>query len=267
MKNMCKIEAVIFDWAGTTVDYGSFAPVQAFIEAFEQFGVTPTMQEVRAPMGLLKWNHIHTMMQMPRISTEWEQIHGKPWTKEDVDAVYAASEACILKILKDFAKPKPYVLETVASLREKGIKIGSTTGYTDEMMSILVPEAKKEGYSPDFWVSPNEVGNQGRPFPFMVFKNLEVLNVSSVHKALKVGDTQADIQEGKNAGMISVGVLEGSSEMGLSQLEYESLSEEEKAKECERVRKIYFNCGADYVIQNMSELADLIFDIEQNHKQ
>ena len=77
---MKKIEAVIFDWAGTTVDFGSFAPVQAFIKAFEEFGITPTVDEVRAPMGMLKWNHIHTMMQMPRIQKAWAVTHGREWT-------------------------------------------------------------------------------------------------------------------------------------------------------------------------------------------
>ena len=56
-----KIEAVIFDWAGTTVDYGCFAPVQAFITAFEEYGITPTFDEVREPMGMLKRDHIRTM--------------------------------------------------------------------------------------------------------------------------------------------------------------------------------------------------------------
>ena len=100
-----KIEAVIFDWAGTTVDFGSFAPVQAFIHAFEQFGITPTIAEVREPMGMLKWNHIETMMKMPLIAQAWEQQHGSQWTKVDVDAVYQARETAILEILHDVATP------------------------------------------------------------------------------------------------------------------------------------------------------------------
>ena len=115
---MKKIEAVIFDWAGTTVDFGSFAPVQAFIKAFEEFGITPTVDEGRAPMGMLKWNHIHTMMQMPRIQKAWAISHGRQWTREDVDAVYQKSESGIMEILHDFAQPKPYVLEAVKTLRE-----------------------------------------------------------------------------------------------------------------------------------------------------
>lgn len=261
---MKKIEAVIFDWAGTTVDYGSFAPVQAFIEAFQQFGVTPTHAEVREPMGMLKWNHIHTMMQMQRITEEWKKAQGSMWERRDVDAVYEASEKAIFKILDQFADPKPYVLEAVAALRERGIKIGSTTGYTDEMMSIVVPNAAKQGYAPDAWFSPNAVNNMGRPYPYMIFKNLETLKISGVGAAIKVGDTIADIKEGKAAGMISVGVIEGSSVMAMTKAEFEALSEEEKTANRERVRKVYQDCGADYVINDMSELCALIDKIENN---
>lgn len=258
-----KIEAVIFDWAGTTIDFGSFAPVQAFIEAFKQHGVTPTIDEVREPMGMLKWKHIHTMMQMPRISSEWERVHKKPWSTEDVDAVYAASEAALLSILHEFAAPKPYVLDAIAALRDREIKIGSTTGYTDEMMAIVVPKAKEHGYSPDFWCTPNSVGNMGRPYPYMVFKNLEALKILDISAIIKIGDTTADMKEGKNAGVISVGVIEGSSVMGLSEAEYNGLSDKEKAAEARRVQKIYLNCGADFVINNMSELLTLINEIEK----
>lgn len=160
---MRKIEAVILDWAGTAVDFGSQAPVQAFVEGFRQFGITPTSEEVREPMGMLKWDHIHTMMQMPRIRQMWQEVHGRDWTRSDVDAVYTASEAAILKILPDFAEPKPYVLDAVEQLRERGIKIGSTTGYTDEMMELVTAAAREQGYAPDAMFTPNSVENKGRP--------------------------------------------------------------------------------------------------------
>ncbi len=260
---MKKIEAVIFDWAGTTVDFGSFAPVQAFIKAFEEFGITPTADEVREPMGMLKWNHIHTMMQMPRISEEWNRVHGTSWTLEDVDAFYQRSEQGIMEILKDFANPKPFVLDTVSLLRKHGIKIGSTTGYTDEMMSIVVPAAEKNGYSPDAWFSPDSTGKKGRPYPYMIFKNLEALGVSSVHAAIKVGDTAADIREGKNAGMISVGVIEGSSVMALSEEEFKALKDSERTSKYAETAKLYRDCGADYVIDNLESLPALIEEIEK----
>lgn len=255
---MKKIEAVIFDWAGTTVDYGSFAPVQAFIEGFKEFGITPTVAEVREPMGMLKWNHIYTMMQMPRITEEWKNVHGRMWEKEDVDAVYEKSEQAIFKILHNFAEPKPYVVDVIKELRELGIKIGSTTGYTDDMMEIVVPSAKTNGYDPDFWCSPNSVNNMGRPYPYMIYKNMQELGVHTANNVIKVGDTVADIKEGVSAGVITVGIVEGSSVMGLSEVEYENLSVEEKVECCRLVREVYEKAGADYVIQNMSELITLI---------
>ncbi len=258
-----KIEAVIFDWAGTTVDYGCFAPVQAFISAFERFGITPTVEEVRKPMGMLKKDHIRTMMEMERIDQEWQKVHGRKFTEVDVDAVYQCSETSIMSILDGYAEVKPYVLETIQSLREMEIKIGSTTGYTDEMMEIVVPKAKENGYEPDFWCSPNAVGNVGRPYPYMVFKNLQEMKVTSVKNVVKVGDTVSDIKEGLAAGAVSVGVIEGSSLMALSEKEYEVLSVEEKKQICDKVRKTYEKCGADYIIQNMSELPVLIRELEK----
>lgn len=257
------IEAVVFDWAGTTVDFGSFAPVQSFIEGFQQFGITPTIDEVREPMGMLKWHHIHTMMQMPRISQEWETIHGNAWTTEDVDAVYAASEAALMSVLHHYATPKPYVLDAVHALRERGIKIGSTTGYTDEMMGIVVPMAAEQGYAPDFWCTPNSVNNMGRPYPYMIFKNLEMLKVMDATSVLKIGDTVSDIKEGIHAGLITVGVIEGSSVMSLSEKEYDALNEDEKAAAAKRTETVYRDCGADYVIHNMSGLMTLIAEIER----
>ncbi len=260
---MKKIEAVIFDWAGTTVDFGSFAPVQAFIEAFKKFGITPTVAEVREPMGILKWKHIEAMMNMERIASEWKRINGRDFVKEDIDAVYEASETSIMEILHNFANPKPYVLDAIADLRAKGIKVGSTTGYTDEMMSIVAPKAKENGYDPDFWCSANSVNDIGRPYPYMVFKNFEVLGLMNVGSVIKVGDTIADIKEGKNAGLISVGIIEGSSIMGLSEEEYNGLSDDKKAIEGAFVEQAYKEAGADYIIKNMSELIPLINKLEK----
>ena len=255
---MSRIEAVIFDWAGTTVDYGCFAPVQAFVEVFKHFGIEPTMDEVREPMGMLKRDHIKTMLHMDRIHAMWLEKYSREVTEEDIDNMYNLFEEKLMSILDRFAEPKPYVLETIVKLHEMGLKIGSTTGYTDEMMSVVTREAKAAGYEPDAWFSPNSVGNVGRPYPFMVFKNMEVLKIMDVRNVVKVGDTVSDIKEGKNAGVISVGVLEGSSEMALTEEEYAKLSESEKEACLAKVTEVFKAAGADYVIRNMSNLVELI---------
>ena len=253
-----KIEAVIFDWAGTTVDYGCFAPVQAFMEVFKKAGIEPTMDEVREPMGMLKRDHIKTMLAMPRIRDLWVEKYKSEPGEADIDRLYDSFEENLMGILEHFAEPKPYVLETVAELRRRGIRIGSTTGYTDEMMSVVVPKAKEAGYEPDAWFSPNSVGNAGRPYPYMIFKNMEVLGISSGDNGVKVGDTVSDIKEGKNAGVFTVGVIEGSSELGLTQEEFEGLSGEEKEQRINKAAQRVRDAGADAVIRNMSGLLSVL---------
>lgn len=253
-----KYDGIILDWAGTTVDYGCFAPVKAFIEAFEHYGITPTLEEVRKPMGMLKIDHIRTMFSMERISKDWEAKYQRAWTEEDVKNVYLLSERKILEIVENYAEPKPYVLETVNELRNMGLKIGSTTGYTDEMMEIVVRKAKEQGYEPDCWFSPDAAGQKGRPYPYMIFRNMEALGLQDVSRVMKVGDTVSDIREGKNAGLVSVGVIEGSSVMGLTREEYESLSSSEKEKAEKKVENTFLDAGADYVIRDIRGVLELV---------
>ena len=103
----------------------------------------------------------------------------------------------LMSVLHLYADPKPGVTEAVEMLREKGIKIGSTTGYTDKMMEIVVPAAASKGYEPDVWFSPDSTGQKGRPYPYMIFRNMEALNLMDVRRVIKVGDTVSDIREGK----------------------------------------------------------------------
>lgn len=251
------MECVIFDWAGTTVDYGCFAPVQAFAEIFRHFGIEPTMEEVREPMGMLKWDHIKTMLSMERIHALWVEKYGREPRDADVDQMHDLFQEKLMSILDRFADPKPGVVETVAKLREMGIRIGSTTGYTDAMMEIVVPKAKEQGYEPDAWFSPNAVNNMGRPYPYMIFENMKALQISSVDKVIKVGDTLSDIREGKNAGVYTIGVVEGSSELGLTEEEYQALSEQDRRQAVQKVTERFLQAGADEVILHMGRLLEV----------
>ena len=253
-----KCEAVIFDWAGTTVDYGCFAPVQAFMEIFRAYGIEPTMEETRRPMGMLKWDHIKTMLQMERIGKEFRRIHGRDFTDADVDAMHNRFQEMLLGILDRFSDPKDYVRETVEALLRKGIRIGSTTGYTDVMMEIVTREAAKKGYEPDCWFSPDSVQHMGRPYPYMIFRNMEMLRVASVKNVIKVGDTISDIKEGRNAGVFTVGIVEGSSEMGLTKEEYEALDDETRKQMIRRVTDRYMEAGADRVIRDIRGVLELV---------
>lgn len=258
---MEKIEGVIFDWAGTTVDYGCFAPVEVFLKVFEHKGVAITLDEARGPMGMLKIDHIRALTQVPRIAGEWEKLYGKMPGEEDVNAMYAEFEPSLLSILTEYATPNPEVLDTVAVLRKRGLKIGSTTGYTNSMMDILVPEAAKQGYSPDCYVTPDGLP-AGRPFPWMCYQNAIQLGIYPMSHIVKVGDTISDIKEGVNAGCFSVGVVLGSNEMGLHKAETDALPAEELEEKIKEVSERFYAAGANAVIRSMDKLPALIDQID-----
>ncbi|ENZ9534213.1 TPA: 2-aminoethylphosphonate--pyruvate transaminase [Clostridioides difficile] len=256
-----KIKAVVFDWAGTTVDYGCFAPLNVFIEIFKRRGIDVTMEEARKPMGKLKIDHIREMCEMDRIKNIWSDKFGKVPTEDDVNELYAEFEPMLFETLEEYTTPIPHVVETIEKLRENGLKIGSTTGYTREMMNIVEPNAAKKGYSPDFLVTPSEV-SQGRPYPWMCYKNAEALGVSPMSSMVKVGDTISDVKEGVNAGMWSVAVIKGSSELGLTQEEVENMDKEELKAKMSIVSKKFKEAGAHFVIETMAELEDILIKIE-----
>ena len=102
------------------------------------------------------------------------------------------------------------------------------------------------------------VGGKGRPYPYMIFANMQALGVSAVQSVVKVGDTISDIREGVNAGVWTVGVIEGSSELGLSQKEYEALSAKEREAACRKVEERFRGAGAQFVIRNLSQMPALL---------
>jgi len=256
-----KIKTIILDWAGTSVDFGSFAPVEAFMSAFAEYGINPTADETRAPMGLAKRTHVAMMLSGERLSAEWVSKYGRTHTESDIDSVYEKFEPALFSVLKNYTNPLPNVLDVVAQIRAMGIKIGSTTGYTRQMMDIVAPLAKENGYAPDYLVCPEDVDGKGRPYPYMIWRNLEALGCTHISEVLKIGDTEADMQEGKAAGCLSVGVIIGSSVLGLSENELASLDPAQKAEAFEAARQKYLASGADYVIESIAQLPKLITTI------
>ncbi|MDA2644004.1 phosphonoacetaldehyde hydrolase [Bacillus cereus] len=257
-----KIEAVIFDWAGTTVDYGCFAPLEVFMEIFHKRGVAITAEEARKPMGLLKIDHVRALTEMPRIASEWNRVFQQLPIEADIQEMYEEFEEILFAILPRYASPINGVKEVIASLRERGIKIGSTTGYTREMMDIVAKEAALQGYKPDFLVTPDDVP-AGRPYPWMCYKNAMELGVYPMNHMIKVGDTVSDMKEGRNAGMWTVGVILGSSELGLTEEEVENMDSVELREKIEVVRNRFVENGAHFTIETMQELESVMEHIEK----
>lgn len=256
------IKGVIFDWAGTTVDFGSTSPVSAFKEAFRRAGISVTDQEVRAPMGLLKRDHIKTMLAMPRINQAWIEAYGKAPDANDAERIYGDFEPALMAVLDRHCDLLPGIVETTAYLRVNDIRIGSTTGFTKAMMAVVSTGARQAGYAPETLQTADDTGGFGRPWPYMIFGNMKQLGLLNVRTVIKVGDTASDMAEARNAGVIAVGVCEGSSMIGLNRASWDALEEQKRQALLKDARSRFYAAGADFVINRMNELPLLIEDLE-----
>ena len=148
MTDRHELQAVIFDWAGTVVDHGSRAPMGAFVRAFAEFGVTITIDDARGPMGMAKRDHIRMVGQAPDVAAAWQAKFGRPFGEADIDAVFEVFEPLNVASVRDHASFIPGALETIAQLKARGLRIGSTTGYTRPILEVLMPIAAERGFSP-----------------------------------------------------------------------------------------------------------------------
>ena len=261
-----EINCVIMDWAGTTVDFGCFAPVNAFVKAFEEIDIRITTEEVRIPMGMAKIEHIRQLLGMERINHSFKDIYHRDWNEEDVVTLNQSFEKYLFATLTDYTNPIPHVIDTVSVLRQRGIKIGSTTGYTRAMMDIVEPSARAKGYFPDNCVTPDDLP-KGRPAPFMIFRNMIDLNVQDTDCVVKIGDTMEDIREGLNAKVWTIGVVVGSSELGLSQTEVNEMPEWELNEKIDLVKHKMIDAGSHFVIDSMAKLPEIIEQLNLNFQQ
>jgi phosphonoacetaldehyde hydrolase len=260
--NSVKLKGVIFDWAGTTVDFGCFAPTGVFVEVFRQEGIGITIKEARGPMGMHKRDHIREITKYPNIAAEWRMKHGTECTENEIDRMFSNFIPLQLSILEAYTTIVPELTESVEIIRSMDMKIGSTTGYNNKMMEILLGPAARQGYIPDSVVCATDVP-AGRPAPWMAFRNAEKLGIFPMQTIMKVGDTIADIEEGLNAGMWSIGVVISSNEMGLTQEEINMLDKDDFENRKLEVRNTFFKAGADYVIDSLAETEELIFNINE----
>lgn len=255
-----KVQAVILDWAGTTVDYGCRGPVAVFLRAFNLHGISPSEAEAREPMGKEKREHVQTMLCMPRLTECWQTKHGTLPDETAVDMVFNDVQKLMCETLADYAVPVPGCTDAIAALRRQQIKIGSCTGYNRSMMIHLKEKAAALGYQPDAIVTADEVP-QGRPWPWMCQMNCMKLGVHPPESVIKVGDTLADVEEGLAAGHWSVGVTRTSNAMGLSLDEAELLPSEELRRREENIGKTFYKAGAHYVLSSIADLPSLIPEI------
>lgn len=262
MNKFPELSAVIFDWAGTTVDYGCFAPTGVFIEVFAHKGIEITIDEARGPMGMHKRDHIKAVAGLDRIRKQWLDKFGRECTEDDIDDLYNDFIPQQLSVIERYSDIVPELPDALDVIRSADLKIGSTTGYNNEMMDLLKESAARQGYTPDSVVCATDV-SRGRPAPWMAFRNAENMGVFPMHRIVKIGDTIADIKEGLNAGMWSVGVINSSNEMGLTLTEISMLDKDSLYERISKIREDFLRSGAHYVIETLLETEELLHTINE----
>jgi phosphonoacetaldehyde hydrolase len=256
------LKAVVLDWAGTAVDFGSLAPVAALQGTFAATGVPITAAEARREMGMLKKDQIRAICAGERVAGAWNSRHGQPPSESDVVRLFAEFLPRQTEILAQYSVPIAGVPETVAAWRAAGLGIGSTTGYTRSLLDIVMPPAAALGYAPDASATPDEVGG-GRPKPFMCYRNAILLGAWPLWHCVKIGDTPVDIAEGLNAGMWTIAITATGNEIGLSQAEWEALpSTVRNEREREAARRLTA-AGAHFVAASLAGCTPLLDEIER----
>lgn len=256
-----RLKALVLDWAGTTVDYGSLAPARTLQQLFNRMHIALTEPETRRDMGLPKKDHIRGIMSMPRVRDAWQKLRGNSPREADVEEMYQEFIPLQFSCLAEFSAVIPGVVEAVQCFRRRGLKIGSTTGYTRAMLDLLVKTSANEGYTPDCSLTPEDVG-AGRPHPFMIYETAVRLQVYPLAAIAKIGDTPADIHEGLNAGAWSIGVARTGNMIGLSLPEFHVLSESEREARLADARAELQKSGAHYVVDTLAEVHAVLDDID-----
>lgn len=254
------LQAVVLDWAGTVVDFGSFAPTQIFVEAFAEFGVRVSLEEARGPMGMGKWDHIRTLCNQPDIARRYQAAFGHPPTDDDVTAIYNRFMPLQIEKIAEHSALIPGALQVIEQLRGKGLKIGSCSGYPAVVMAKVVELARTNGYVADHVVATDEVPN-GRPYPAQALANVIALGIDDVAACVKVDDTWPGILEGRKAGMWTVALTCSGNALGLSYADFKALPAEQLARERVRIGEMFEGARPHYLIDTIVELPGVIEDI------
>ncbi len=261
MNKSIQLRAVMLDWAGTTVDHGSIAPVLALQTLFSNHGIELSTEDARHDMGLLKRDHIQAILTLPNVRADWQQRFGKEPGPEDVLALFEKFGPLQMEIVTRHSQVIDGVADVVGRWQKRGLRIGSSTGYTREMLAPVMTQATDQGYKPDASVCPDEVG-AGRPAPWMLARNAQLLEVYPPSLCVKIGDTISDIEEGRNAGMWTIGLTRTGNMIGLDAPAVAALPDNERADLISHAESALYSSGAHFVAEDLAACDAILAHIE-----
>jgi phosphonoacetaldehyde hydrolase len=234
----------------------------AFVELFRSQGVAIDIAEARIPMGLPKWDHIQALGRLPRVALAWQQARGRAWSDSDVDRLYALFTPMNQAAVPAHARLIDGVPALMQTLRARGLKIGSTTGYNREIMAVLAPLCAAQGFVPDNLVCAGDV-SENRPAPLGMYRCFLDLGVWPAHRVVKVDDTVPGLMEGRHAGCWTVAVVVSGNEMGLTPAQWSELPPPAQQQRRLQAAQRLAAAGADYSVDTVADLPAVLDAIER----
>jgi phosphonoacetaldehyde hydrolase len=259
---MIEIAAVVFDWAGTMIDFGCLAPIRALQAAFAAEGVQVTEAQARKDMGRAKRDHVAAMMADDAVRAAWSTTFGAPPAADDIDRLYAALEPLMEEQAGLHGELIPGAADLAAWLAAQGVKVGSSTGYTRRMMAAVLPRAAAQGYAPTVVVCADDT-LVGRPSPLPMWKALTELGAHPAWRCVKVDDAVVGIEEGRAAGAWTIGLAVSGNGVGLGPDAWRALSPSEREAMARASEAALREAGADYVIGTIAEAKPVLLEVER----
>ncbi len=256
-----KIKAVILDWAGTVVDHGSSAPMGAFVKAFAHFGVAISIADARGPMGMAKRDHIRMVGTAPAVAAAWRANHGRDFDDAAIDAIFEVFEPMNVAAVEAHSALIPGAHDALQWCKARGIRVGSTTGYTRPIMERLMPLAAAQGFVPEVTICAGDLA-AGRPAPLQIWSALAQMGIWPASSVIKLDDTAPGIGEARAAGCWAAGAALTGNNPGLSAEELARLAPDQRSALRRAASEPLLRAGAHLVIDSIAELPWLVEHIE-----
>ena len=261
---MNNIRLAIFDLGGTIVDKYSLSPFLSLKHAFKMKGLTIPNSLIFKDMGKHKYDHITDILLDEEIYKGWEITHKREPNDKDCEDIfnifnkYQLNEGIQkIEILKETKK-------CIKWLGDNNISTGVTTGFNKPIMSLIRDKLYDNDIYIDKYVSSTCLGKPGRPNPYMIREIMNTLSIEDPRRVIKIDDTGVGIEEGRNAGCITVGVAKWSTNMKIKSYD-ERLSKGEYIKRLNNSREILWSSNPDYVIDSLDELPKIIKHINSEN--
>lgn len=255
-----RVQAVLFDWAGTVVDHGSRAPVEAFKKLFHRYGVELDEALIRRDMGMSKREHLVALLETDSVRVHWLEQNGGA-VFEDIEPLYSELLAAQREAIAERAIPFVGVVDVVKFLEQRRIQMGTTTGYPASVIEELREIAAEHGYCPPVTVTDSDVP-AGRPEPWMICRACEELRVSPFTEVVVVDDTVAGIEAARQAGCWAVGVTATGNLVALEENQLSALASKDREALFETAATALTGAGAHFVVPSVVQIPEVINQID-----